>query len=143
VFVLDMGEPVRIIDLAQNMIRLSGKEPRLPDDPVTSARDVPIVFTGSKPGEKRHEELWSSDESVGETSHPKILRLSRPPVDPDWLEEQLAELERLADEGDTLEVVGKLRKVVDKPQRIQPPNLSDTGSYVLDLEPHLTRDTNP
>ncbi|HEU5215005.1 MAG TPA: nucleoside-diphosphate sugar epimerase/dehydratase, partial [Gaiellaceae bacterium] len=41
VFVLDMGEPVRIVDLAQNMIRLSGKEPRLPDAPVTSARDVP------------------------------------------------------------------------------------------------------
>jgi FlaA1/EpsC-like NDP-sugar epimerase len=121
VFVLDMGDPVRIIDLAQNMIRLSGKEPRLPDEPTTSARDVRIVFTGSKPGEKRQEELWSKDESVGDTSHPKILRLSRPPVDPDWLEEQLAELERLADEGDTLEVVGKLRNVVREPQRLAAP----------------------
>jgi FlaA1/EpsC-like NDP-sugar epimerase len=121
VFVLDMGDPVRIIDLAQNMIRLSGKEPRLPDDPATSSRDVRIVFTGSKPGEKRHEELWSKDESVGATTHPKILRLSRPPVDPDWLSEQLAELERLADEGDTLEVVGKLRNVVREPKRLGPP----------------------
>jgi FlaA1/EpsC-like NDP-sugar epimerase len=140
VFVLDMGEPVPIIDLARNMIRLSGKEPRLPDDPATSSRDVRIVFTGSRPGEKRHEELWSSDESVGETTHPKILRLSRPPVDPDWLAEQLAELERLADEGDTLEVVGKLRNVVDKPQRVELPDLSDTGSYVLEIEPRV--DTN-
>jgi hypothetical protein len=49
-------------------------------------------------------------------------------------------LERLADEGDTLEVVGKLQNVVDKPQRLEPPNLSDTGSYVLELEPRV--DTN-
>jgi FlaA1/EpsC-like NDP-sugar epimerase len=140
VFVLDMGEPVKIVELAQNMIRLSGKEPRLPDDPSTSSRDVRIAFVGSRPGEKIHEELWSDDDSVGATTHPKILRLSRPPVDPDWLQEQLAELERLADEGDTLEVVGKLRNVVDKPQRVEPRNLSDTGSYVLEIEPRV--DTN-
>src|SRR5579884_2872064 len=121
VFVLDMGEPVRIVDLAQNMIRLSGKQPRLPDDPVTSPKDVRIVFVGSRPGEKIHEELWSEDESVAATSHPKILRLSRPPVDPDWLAEQLAELERLADEGDTLEVVGKLQRVVRHPLRLTAP----------------------
>jgi FlaA1/EpsC-like NDP-sugar epimerase len=143
VFVLDMGEPVRIVDLAQNMIRLSGKEARLPDDPTSGPRDIRIAFTGSRPGEKIHEELYTDDDAVGETSHPKIMRLSRPPVDPDWLAGQLAELERLADEGDTLEVVGKLRTVVNKPERLQPPSLSDTGSYVLDLEPGLTRDTNP
>jgi FlaA1/EpsC-like NDP-sugar epimerase len=133
VFVLDMGEPVRIIDLAQNMIRLSGKEPRLPNDTTTTSRDVKISFIGSKPGEKIHEELWSDDESVGATTHPKIMRLSRPPVDPDWLAQQLEELERLADEGDTLEVVGKLRNVVTNPQRIELPNLSDTGSYTFEI----------
>jgi FlaA1/EpsC-like NDP-sugar epimerase len=145
VFVLDMGEPVRIVDLAQNMIRLSGKEPRLPDEPTTGSRDIRIAFVGSRPGEKIHEELWSDDDSVGETAHPKIMRLSRPPVDPHWLAEQLAELEHLADEGDTLEVVGKLRKIVDKPERVLPPNLSDTGSYVLELEPQIEHgvDTNP
>jgi FlaA1/EpsC-like NDP-sugar epimerase len=142
VFVLDMGEPVRIVDLAQNMIRLSGKVPRLPDDPAASARDLRITFIGSKPGEKIHEELWDEGDSVGETTHPKIMRLSRPPVDPDWLADQLAELERLADEGDTLEVVGKLQNVVNKPQRLQPPSLSDTGSYVLDIEPRVSRDAN-
>jgi FlaA1/EpsC-like NDP-sugar epimerase len=140
VFVLDMGEPVRIVDLAQNMIRLSGKQPRLPSDTETGSRDVRIAFVGSRPGEKIHEELWSGDDSVGETTHPKIMRLSRPPVDPNWLTEQLVELERLADEGDTLEVVGKLRNIVDKPERVQPPNLSDTGSYVLEIEPRV--DTN-
>jgi hypothetical protein len=57
----------------------------------------------------------------------------------------LAELERLADEGDTLEVVGKLRTIVDKPKRVARPDLSDTGSYVLEIEPKLERgaDTNP
>jgi FlaA1/EpsC-like NDP-sugar epimerase len=143
VFVLDMGEPVRIVDLAQNMIRLSGKEPRLPDDQETSARDIRIAFVGTRPGEKLHEELWTDGESVGATTHPKIMRLSRPPVDPEWLADQLAELERLADEGDTLEVVGKLRNIVKEPQRIELPNLSDTGSYRLDLEPRVTPDTNP
>src|SRR3954447_10010601 len=122
VFVLDMGEPVRIVDLAQNMIRLSGKEPRLPDDPNVGSRDVRIAFVGSRPGEKIHEELWSDDDSVGATTHPKIMRLSRPPVDPDWLAEQVAELERLADDGDTLEVVGKLRNIVREPRRGSVPN---------------------
>jgi FlaA1/EpsC-like NDP-sugar epimerase len=142
VFVLDMGEPVRIVELAQNMIRLSGKEPRLPDDPDTSARDIRIAFVGSRPGEKIHEELWSGDEAVGATTHPKIMRLSRPPVDPEWLAEQLTDLERLADEGDTLEVVAKLRTIVKEPQRVELPNLSDTGSYQLDLEPRPAPDAN-
>src|SRR5207248_1248966 len=134
VFVLDMGEPVKIVELAQNMIRLSGKQPRLPDEEVTSPRDIPIRFIGSRPGEKIHEELWSGNESLGETTHPKIMRLSRPPVDPDWLAVQLGELERLAAEGDTLEVVGRLGAIVREPKRVTPPQLSDTGSYKLSLK---------
>ena len=117
VFVLDMGEPVRIVDLAANMIRLSGHEPRLPGELDAGPRDVRIQFVGARPGEKIHEELWSDDEAVGETTHPKIKRLSRPPVDAAWLAEQIGELERLADEGDTLEVVGKLSAVVRAPRR--------------------------
>ena len=145
VFVLDMGEPVRIVDLAQNMIRLSGKEPRLPDDPTVGSRDIRIAFVGSRPGEKIHEELYTDDDAVGETTHPKIMRLSRAPVDPNWLADQLFDLERLADEGDTLEVVGKLRNIVEKPVRVQPPNLSDTGSYKIEIEPRIEHgvDTNP
>ncbi len=134
VFVLDMGEPVKILDLAKNMIRLSGKQPRLPDEEVTSARDVRIAFVGSRPGEKIHEELWSEQEAIGATSHPKILRLSRLPVDPDWLQEQIAELERLAAEGDTLEVVGKLGAIVREPKQVEAPSLSDTGSYRIELD---------
>jgi FlaA1/EpsC-like NDP-sugar epimerase len=117
VFVLDMGEPVRILDLACNMIRLSGKEPRLPSDPDGGTNAIPVKFIGSRPGEKLHEELWGEHESVGATEHPKILRLSRPPVDAEWLTEQLLELEQLADEGDTLEVVAKLGGIVREPMR--------------------------
>jgi FlaA1/EpsC-like NDP-sugar epimerase len=117
VFVLDMGEPVRIVDLACNMIRLSGKEPRMPNDEHSGPRDIPVRFVGSRPGETLHEKLWGDDEAVGQTEHPKIMRLSRPPVDADWLTVQLAELERLADEGDTLEVVAKLGSIVRDPKR--------------------------
>jgi FlaA1/EpsC-like NDP-sugar epimerase len=127
VFVLDMGEPVKIVDLACNMIRLSGKEPRLPGDPVTSLRDVAVKFVGSRPGEKLHEELWGDDESIGQTDHSKIMRLSRPAVDADWLTRELAELERLADEGDTLEVVAKLNAIVREPQRESTPTASPAG----------------
>jgi FlaA1/EpsC-like NDP-sugar epimerase len=121
VFVLDMGEPVRIVDLAVNMIRLSGKEPRLPGEAADGLHDVRIQFVGSRPGEKIHEELWGEHEAVGETTHPKIKRLSRPPVDPAWLADQLGELERLAGEGDTLEVVAKLGSIVRSPQRVATP----------------------
>jgi FlaA1/EpsC-like NDP-sugar epimerase len=117
IFVLDMGDPVKIVDLASNMIRLSGHEPRLPGDETTGPRDVRVVFVGSRPGEKIHEELWSRDEAVGETTHPKIKRLSRPPVDAEWLTGRLRELELLADEGDTLEVVAKLGAIVREPLR--------------------------
>ena len=117
IFVLDMGEAVKIVDLATNMVHLSGREPRLPGDEATGPRDVRIVFVGSRPGEKIHEELWSETEAVGETEHPKIKRLSRPPIDADWLAAQLRELEELADQGDTLEVVAKLGAIVRNPLR--------------------------
>jgi FlaA1/EpsC-like NDP-sugar epimerase len=80
-----------------------------------------VKIVGSRPGEKLHEELWDDDdESVAVVSeHSKIMRLSKPAVDPAWLAGELAELERLADEGDTLEVVAKLNAIVRNPQREQ------------------------
>ena len=112
-----MGEPVKILDLACNMIRLSGKEPRLPSDGEPGPNDIAVKFVGARPGEKLHEELWGESESVGATDHPKIMRLSRAPIDAEWLSQQLVELEQLADDGDTLEVVAKLGAIVREPKR--------------------------
>jgi FlaA1/EpsC-like NDP-sugar epimerase len=110
IFVLDMGKPVKIVDLAHNMIRLSGREPD---------RDIPIEFIGVRPGEKLHEDLWGEGEAAVPTAHPKILRAACRPVDPIWLEEELAELERLADAGETVEIVARLGELMRSPQRLQ------------------------
>ena len=117
VFVLDMGEPVSILELARNMIRLSGKEPD---------RDVKIEFVGARPGEKLHEELWGEGEAVLDTSHPKIKRASRVSVDVVWLEDELNELERLVEEGETLELVARLSTIMRAPRRLREPVLEDT-----------------
>jgi len=117
VYVLDMGEPVRILDLARNMIRLSGKEPET---------EIPITFVGVRPGEKLHEELWTEGETVGPTSHPKILRAARPPIDVDWLEEELADLERMVERGETLDVVSRLASMLREPHRDGSAVLEDT-----------------
>jgi FlaA1/EpsC-like NDP-sugar epimerase len=108
VYVLDMGEPVKILDLAKQMIRLSGKD----------EAQIPIVFTGARAGEKLHEVLWNDGETVGPTSHPKIMRAARPAIDHDWLDDELAELARLVSEGDTLGVVTRLGLMVREPKRI-------------------------
>jgi len=65
-FVLNMGEPVRILDLAHDLIRLSGLD----------ANEIPIVYTGLRPGEKLDEALWESDARVERTSHPEVLRVA-------------------------------------------------------------------
>ena len=108
VYVLDMGEPVRIVDLAEKMIRLSGKEP---------GREIVIDFIGPAPGEKLHEVLVGDGETVTPSRHPKIDLITRPPVDTEWLEGELALLERLVEEGETLELVGELRRLVGEPRR--------------------------
>jgi FlaA1/EpsC-like NDP-sugar epimerase len=119
VLVLDMGEPVKIVDLARNMIRLSGRD------------DVDIVFTGARAGEKLHEELFGAGEAVSETSHPKIRRATRPPLDPEWLEAELADLDRLVEEGDTNGVVGRLVTMVKNPRRAAPVDEAvETSSHI-------------
>jgi FlaA1/EpsC-like NDP-sugar epimerase len=110
IFVLEMGEPVRILELARNMIRLSGKEPD---------RDIQISFIGARPGEKIHEELFAEGETWQPTTHPKIVALDVSAVDRAWLEGELNALERLVDEGDTLELVGRLSAIVREPRRLE------------------------
>src|SRR6185312_9050482 len=80
VYVLDMGEPVSIYELAENMIRLSGKVPE---------RDIAIRVTGVRAGEKLHEVLWNEAEAAEPTPHPKILAASQEPIDPAWLDDEL------------------------------------------------------
>jgi FlaA1/EpsC-like NDP-sugar epimerase len=107
VFVLDMGEPVRIIDLAMQMIRLSGKEPE---------RDIRVEIVGARPGEKLHEELWGEGETAMPTSHPKIMRVSGPIIDAAWLQEELEALDGLVRQGETLEVVSRLSSMMRTPR---------------------------
>jgi FlaA1/EpsC-like NDP-sugar epimerase len=109
VYVLDMGDPVSILDLAETMIRLSGKEP---------GRDIAIELVGARPGEKLHEELWSDGETVTPSDHEAILLVTRTPIDPAWLESELDELERLVEAGETLDLVGRLNAIVGSPRRL-------------------------
>jgi FlaA1/EpsC-like NDP-sugar epimerase len=108
VYVLDMGEPVKITDLAETMIRLSGKEP---------GRDIAIEFVGARPGEKLHEVLWSETETVSPSTHAGIMLVTRPPIDPVWLEDELDELARLVVAGETLELIGHLSTIAAAPRR--------------------------
>jgi FlaA1/EpsC-like NDP-sugar epimerase len=108
IFVLDMGDPVGILDLARDMIRLSGREPE---------RDIPIDFIGVRAGEKLHEELWGPDEEIAPTAHAKISRARRAPIVAEWLDAELADLERLVEEGETLEAVSRLSTMVRVPKR--------------------------
>ena len=96
VFVLDMGDPVRITDLAQTMIRRAGLIPN---------QDVPIVFTGLRPGEKLFEELLTAEEGTTATSHQRIhrARISRHSCYPDMLE-SLRGLSAAAASGDNEEI---------------------------------------
>ena len=90
-FILDMGKPVKIIDLARQMIRLSGKEPE---------KEIGIKITGLGPGEKRSELLHYPDEELKETAHAKILRVQGPSLDAvvwNQLQSQLSLIKTLND----------------------------------------------
>jgi FlaA1/EpsC-like NDP-sugar epimerase len=92
VFVLEMGEPVKIVELAHNMIRLAGYEPEV---------DIAIEFVGARPGEKLHEELFNSDERPQPTAADRIVRAVRKaPLDPEWVHATLSRLEGLISSGD-------------------------------------------
>src|SRR3954447_1797271 len=91
VFVLEMGDPVRIIDLARNMIRLAGLEPEV---------DIAVELIGRRPGEKIHEELFNPGERPEATPADKIVSAVHPPLDPAWVEHAFVRIEELAYAGD-------------------------------------------
>jgi FlaA1/EpsC-like NDP-sugar epimerase/lipopolysaccharide/colanic/teichoic acid biosynthesis glycosyltransferase len=90
VFVLDMGEQVRILDVAEELIRLSGLRPGI---------DISIRFVGLRPGEKLEEELLTDSERTRVTQHRKIFRLELDPVDPAVISARVERLEQLAQDG--------------------------------------------
>src|SRR5215218_8143511 len=90
-FVLEMGEAVSILELAKDMIRLSGLQP---------GRDIAIEIVGRRPGEKLHEELFNPYERPQPTPAHRILRADRPRIDPAWVEETFDRIGLLTLEGD-------------------------------------------
>ena len=103
VFVLDMGEPVHILDLAEKMIRLSGYTPYT---------DIEIREVGLRPGEKLYEELLISDKNLHQTENAKIFVEERPRVDSDQLCRQLKRLHTAAESNDARQVVACLHELV-------------------------------
>jgi FlaA1/EpsC-like NDP-sugar epimerase len=92
IFVLDMGDPIRISELAEHLIRLSGLEP---------GADIAIEYCGMRPGEKLHEELWSSSETLDRTEYDKIMVLRSESNDREHLmAEAIPRLEEMAAGGD-------------------------------------------
>ncbi len=102
VFVLDMGEPVRVLDLARAMIELSGLDPD---------RDIEIEIVGKRPGEKLHEELFNSYERARETSAEKILLAEREPLGAEAVESIFAEIGLLVLEGDAAGLAAKVSEL--------------------------------
>jgi FlaA1/EpsC-like NDP-sugar epimerase len=92
ILVLDMGEPVRIVDLAHDIIRLSGADPNL----------IPIVFTGLRPGEKLYEEPLASEEATLPTTHPKLRIAQARAANRDAIGQMVAwcERDRAADDAE-------------------------------------------
>jgi FlaA1/EpsC-like NDP-sugar epimerase len=104
VFVLEMGEPVKIVDLAHNMIRLAGYEPEV---------DIAIEYVGARPGEKLHEELFNSDERAQPTAADRIVRAVRhAPRDPEWVSSTLSRLEALVSSGDEADLAEQTVELV-------------------------------
>jgi FlaA1/EpsC-like NDP-sugar epimerase len=103
IFVLDMGEPVKIVDLARDLITLSGFRP---------GEDIEIKFTGMRPGEKLFEELSITGENMQPTRHPKISAWENIPAQQDVLDKTVEKLLAVADHNDYQEIVKYIKQVV-------------------------------
>lgn len=103
VFVFDMGESVKIINLAKKMITLSG---------LRVDRDIEIKFTGLRPGEKLYEELLNNNENTLPTHHPKILKATLNMPSYSFMEIQVSDLERILQEGTNNDLVAKIKDVI-------------------------------
>ena len=109
VFVLDMGEPVKIYDLAKKMIQLSGLKLR---DKKTNKGDIDILITGLRPGEKLYEELLIENNSIS-TDHPKIFKAQDDFIPWPELAAQIKKLEDLVEKNDQIKIIKTLKKLVN------------------------------
>ncbi len=103
ILVLDMGDPIRIVDLAQDLVDLSG---------LKAGEDIDFIFIGLRPGEKLREELFSPDEEVSRTKHASIFVVRPREIDHRRLHAGIRELERLSREADTAAIKRKLQEIV-------------------------------
>ena len=128
IFILDMGEPIKILDLVQDLIRLSGLE---------VDRDIKIEFTGLAPGEKLYEELLTAEEGVTATKHQRIFVAQLEMIEQRKLLAQINELRELADQLRTEQVIQKLQEIVPtyQPNRgfIGPTDRDLSDADVIDL----------
>lgn len=115
VFVLDMGEQIKIADLARNMIVLSGLVPE---------KDIAIAYTGLRLGEKLYEELFEAGEEVASTSHPKINRAIGAPLAAGDLDQWMKELSDKLSDCDDDELLQDLKRIVPNFQPILPQRVS-------------------
>jgi len=103
VFVLDMGSPIKILDLAKELIRLSGLEPD---------KDIPIVYTEPRPGEKLFEELLTAEEGTVATQNQKIFVANLSKVDEEELNTGLDKLKKAADNGEKDAIIKTLKELI-------------------------------
>jgi FlaA1/EpsC-like NDP-sugar epimerase len=118
IFLFDMGKPVKIVDLAINMIKLAGLIPY---------EDIDLVFTGLRPGEKLYEELLLSEEAMMETHHPKIKISQKVTYNFIYVNQIIKDLIELNQEGNDYNVVKKMKEII-------PDYISNNSQYEdLDL----------
>jgi FlaA1/EpsC-like NDP-sugar epimerase len=110
IFILDMGTPIKIVDMARDLIRRSGFKPGV---------DIEIKFIGLRPGEKLHEELITEGEGIVRTPHEKIFVLKGNTSDLDWLNQKIEDLVKLAHDQDTSAIKSKLKEIVPEYQPYQ------------------------
>lgn len=119
IFVLDMGEPVRILDLAKQMIRLAGMEPDI---------DIPISFTGTRPGEKLFEEIFHGAEAPVPTNNPGVLLATPRSVDADELTKAIKEIEKVALNNQDDAVLDQLCRLIPEYQNNDDENGADKSA---------------
>ena len=108
VFILDMGQPIKIYDLAVRMVELSGLSVK---DKLNKKGDIEIKITGLRPGEKLYEELLLS-KNPRKTKHPKIFRSEEPFIEYSKLEKEINSLKKIIMDNDLENIRKKLKKVV-------------------------------